>query len=203
MLYTHTLSLCILSCDECSPLCRSWRTCFPHGQRRPSSLETPKRSICKITTWTRARHQVAAERPTMTAQMKRVATMGQECSVPTSSLLHAHSHTAHTHTNTLETHILLAELQSKQGGRSDWRGLVVPRHRSDTRHYIESWHIEMSNVVIDVRTCSVWSILVWRTHPYTSADLLRCISNGFRCLEQPTTCRSNQVFHLLEACCLI
>lgn len=74
--------------------CRSWRTCCLLDQSRPSSLETQRRSTCRTTTWARARHRAAAEKPTMTAQMTRVVTTGQGFSVPTSS------HKIHTHTHT-------------------------------------------------------------------------------------------------------
>lgn len=79
--------------------CRSWRTCYHHGQRHPSSLGTRKKWTCRTTTPVRAQQLVAAERPTTTALTRRAATMGQACSVHTSRLRHTHIYTnTHRHT---------------------------------------------------------------------------------------------------------
>lgn len=97
-------------------LWRSWKTCCPHGQSHPSSVETRRRSTCKIMTSARARHLVTAGRPTMTARTKRAATTAREYSVPTSNLMRFPTLT-YTHTDTHNPWARwekMYELQTKQ-----------------------------------------------------------------------------------------
>lgn len=97
-------------------LWRSWKTCCPHGQSHPSSVETRRRSTCKIMTSARARHLVTAGRLTMTARTKRAATTAREYSVPTSNLMRFPTLT-YTHTDTHNPWARwekMYELQTKQ-----------------------------------------------------------------------------------------